>query len=228
MSTTPHGIISSVLASACTAWLRTQVSTVAELQVKIAAGNRQMLTGTIPTVSVFAQKAVYRGISLERIQLLAEQISVNLKQVACGKPLQLLQPIMVNATVIITEADLQSSLAAPLLANALTDLVTQILASNDQQLSIQWHSVTIQTNQLALHGQVERDRQQTVIAIETGIELVDGHILRLIPLTVVCALELSGSELREYAVDLGSQVDLTELTLQEGELLCSGKIQVNP
>jgi hypothetical protein len=228
LNTDTRGIISSVLSSACAAWLRTQVSEVADLQVKIVAGDRQMLAGTIPAVTVVAQKTVYRGIALHKIDLLAKQITINLKQVVRGKPLRLLQPILVTAHVLMTGEDLHSSLAAPFLANALTDLVKQILASTNHNWSIQWQSAVIQTDQISLQGLVQCGQQQSPISIQTGMAVVDGHILRLFPLLVSCALELPGSDLTVYEIDLGNHVNLKELTLLEGELLCNGEIQVNP
>ncbi len=217
-----------MLSSACAAWLRTQVSEVADLQVKIVAGDRQMFAGTIPAVAVVAQKTVYRGIALHKIELLAEQIAINLKQVVRGKPLRLLQPILVTANILMTGEDLHSSLQAPFLANALTDLVKEILASTDHTWSIQWQSAVIQTSQILLQGLVQQGSHQSPITIQTGIEVVDGHILRLFPLLVCCAVELPGKDLNVYEIDLGHHVNLRELTLLEGELLCNGEIQVNP
>ena len=229
LSSKPRGIISSVLSSACAAWLRTQVSAVAELQVEIVAGDRQMLAGVVPSVAVAAQKIVYRGIAVQKIELLAEQIAINLKQVVRGKPLQLLQPIMINANALMTSEDLHSSLTAPFFNKAITDLVKQILASTDQNWSIQWQSAAIQANQVWLQGQVQQSPdQQFPISIQTGIELLTGQVLRLAPLLVTCDLELPGSDLQSYEIDLGDQVNLKELTLQEGELLCNGEIQVSP
>jgi LmeA-like phospholipid-binding len=222
-------VISSVLSSACAAWLRTQVSAVAELQVKIVAGDRQMLAGVIPQVAVAAQQIVYRGIAIQKIELLAEQIATNLKQVIRGKPLQLLQPIMITIDALMTSTNLHNSLSAPFFNKAITDLVRQILATADPNWSIQWQSATIQANQVLLQGQVEQSPgQQSPISIQTGIELVTGQVLRLAPLTVTCTLELPGSDLDSYEIDLGDQVNLKKLTLQEGELLCNGEIQVNP
>jgi LmeA-like phospholipid-binding len=229
LSSKPRGIISSVLSSACATWLRTQVSDVAELQVEIVAGDRQMLAGVIPSVAVAAQKIVYRGIAVHQIELLAEQIAINLKQVVRGKPLQLLQPIMINIQAQMTSADLHSSLTAPFFNKAITDLVKQILASADQNWSIQWQSAAIQAHQVVLQGQVQKSPEQQVpISIQTGIELLTGRVLRLTPLLVTCDLDLPGSDLHSYEIDLGDQVNLQELTLQAGELLCNGEIQVNP
>lgn len=201
----------------------------AELQVEIVAGDRQMLAGVVPSVAVAAQKIVYRGIAVHQVELLAKQITINLKQVVRGKPLQLLQPVMININARMTSTDLDSSLTAPFFNKAITDLVKQILASADQNWSIQWQSAAIQAHQVVLQGQVQKSPNQPVpISIQTGIELVTGRALRLTPLLINCELDLPGSDLRSYEIDLGDQVNLQELTLQADELLCNGEIQVNP
>jgi LmeA-like phospholipid-binding len=228
LSSKTRGIISAVLSSACAAWLRTLVSEVSELRVEIIAGDRQMLAGTIPAVAVIAQRAVYRGVAVQDIDLLAEEIAINLNQVVRGKPLRLLQPITVAATVLMTSEDLHKSLTAPFLSKALTDLVKQILASTDQAWSIEWQSAAIQASQVLLQGQVQQSNHQSPITIQTGIEVVNGRMLRFFPLTVSCALDLPGSELSAYEIDLGSHVNLQELALAEGKLRCKGEIQVSP
>lgn len=225
MSAPSRGIISSILSPACAAWLRTQVSSVESLQIQIDAKDRQILAGKIPAVSVVAQETVYRGISLQRIQLLAQQIEVNLSQVVRGHPLQLLQPIEVEANATIGEADLLSSLTAPLLADPITDLIAKIVGVEDATLQASWQSVQLQADRLTLIGQLEP--QQTPITIHTGIQLIEGHILNLQPLQIDCVA--LGEQLPQaYQIDLGPEVDLTELTLQAGNLICQGQIRVRP
>ena len=135
----------SVLAPACRVWLRSQVSQVDSLQVDIQGGSRQILGGTIPRVAVVAVGAIYQGLSLGSIDLIAENIRINLPQVLKGQPLRLLEPIAVIAEVKFSEADLQASLAAPLLSQAITDLFAQILAVNPHQTNwlIDWHQLVI-------------------------------------------------------------------------------------
>jgi hypothetical protein len=225
LSAPSRGIISSILSPACAAWLRTQVSSVESLQIQIDAKDRQILAGKIPAVSVVAQETVYRGISLQRIQLLAQQIEVNLSQVVRGHPLQLLQPIEVEANATIGEADLLSSLTAPLLADPITDLIAKIVGVEDATLQASWQSVQLQADRLTLIGQLEP--QQTPITIHTGIQLIEGHILNLQPLQIDCVA--LGEQLPQaYQIDLGPEVDLTELTLQAGNLICQGQIRVRP
>jgi LmeA-like phospholipid-binding len=232
------GIISSVLAPACRVWLRSQVSQVGNLEVDIAGGSRQILGGTIPRVAVVAAGAVYRGLWLGSIDLIAENIRVNLPQVLRGQPLRLLEPIAVMAEAKFTEVGLQASLAAPILTQAITDLLSQILAevATDSNLAsqgrtdwtIDWQQIQIAPQQLILQGNLTTGGQIAPIEIAMGIDIADGHILALDPIAITCPLDLPGSNITSHRIDLGGDVQITQLSLADGELCCQGQICVNP
>jgi LmeA-like phospholipid-binding len=226
----PKGIISSVLSPACRIWLRSQVSQVDHLHVDIAGGSRQILGGTIPRVAVVAAGAIYQGLSLGWIDLIADNIRINLPQVMRGQPLQLLEPIDVTAEAKFTEADLQASLASPLLSQALTDLLTQVLAPGSHQTDRQmsWHRIEMLPHQLILHGNLLTHPQPVPLKIAMGIDISDGHILHLDPIAITCPIELPGSDITSHQIDLGTEVNITQLLVTAGELICQGQIQVNP
>jgi LmeA-like phospholipid-binding len=227
LSSKPPGIISSLLSPACAALLRTQVSEVESLDIQIAAGDRQILSGTIPSVTILATKTVYRGVSLQKIKLLADQIEINLGQVIRGKPLRLLQPITVELAATITEADLLSSLTAPLLANAVNELISQAIGLPMSDWSLVWQEVKITHEKLTLQGLVQKDHQSSAIHICTGIGLISGQIIQLEPLTVVCDL-MDRPSAPTFSIDLGPEVNLSELILQDRELYCAGQVQIRP
>ena len=219
----------SVLAPACRVWLRSQVSHVEDIRVEIAGGSRQILSGTIPRVAVVAVGAIYQGLSLGSIDLVAENIRVNLPQVLKGQPLGLLESIAVTAEVKFSAADLQISLATPLLSQAITDLFTQIVGANGQiPWLVDWTQVQIFPQALILHGNLTTEGQTAPIELAMGINIVDGQLLHLDPLQITCALDLPGRDLTRHQIDLGDDVDITQLQLLNGELLCQGRILVNP
>jgi hypothetical protein len=222
-----QGIISSLLAPACAAWLRTQVSEVASLDVQIAAKDRQVLSGTIPNVAILATQTVYRGISLQKIKLWASQIEVNLNQVMRGKPLRLLQPIAIEIEATIANADLLSSLTAPLLSAAVHQLIVQVTALPVADWSLVWQAAQIKTDKLTLHGQVQQGNRVLSIDICSGITLLEGRIIHLSPLVVDCEL-LVDKSIESYSIDLGDEVNLRELVLADGELYCAGQIRIRP
>jgi LmeA-like phospholipid-binding len=219
-----------VLSPACRVWLRSQVSHVDDLQVDIAGGSIQILGGTIPQVAVIAKGAIYQGLSLGSIDLVAEHIRINLPQVIKGQPLALLEPIAVTAKVKFSERELQASLAAPILFQAITDLLTQILATNLPQSPwiIDWDRVQIVPQILILQGTLTIDSQTAPIEISMGIAILAGQLLQLDPLKITCSLDLPGSNITSHQIDLGDDVNITQLELLAGELLCEGHIQVNP
>lgn len=210
--------------------MRSQVSQVDELQVQIGGGSLQILGGTIPQITVVAVGAVYQGLYLGSIDLNAENIRVNLPQVVRGQPLCLLAPIPVQAVAKFTETDLQASLAAPLLSNAISDLLTQILATDAAQSKwqIDWQQLQILPKTLVLQGNLTTIEGTAPLELRMSLEIVDGHILHLDPLAISCPIDLPGSNITSFKIDLGSDVNITELHLNEGLLLCRGQIQVNP
>lgn len=220
----------SVLSPACRAWLRTQVSHVDDLQVDISGTSIQIISGTIPRVAVVAVGAIYQGLSLGSINLVAENIRVNLPQVIKGQPLGLLEPIAVTANVKFSERELQTSLAAPILFQAITDLFTQILATNTQQSPwlIDLDHVQIVPQTLILAGNLTINSQTSPIEISMGIAIFEGHLLQLDPLKITCSLDLPASQITSHQIDLGNDVKITQLQLLAGELLCQGNIKVNP
>jgi hypothetical protein len=226
----PKGIVSSVLSPACRVWLRSQVSDVDELKVDIQGSSRQILGGTIPRVAVVAVGAIYQGLSLGSIDLIAEHIRINLPQVVKGQPLRLLEPIAVAAGAKFSERDLQASLSAPLLSQAITDLLSQILATGTQKPNwhIDWQRLQILPQTLILQGNLTTEGKSVPIEIAMGIEIRDGHLLDIDPLKITCEIDLPGSQISSYQIDLGNDVNITELQLQAGELSCQGQIQVNP
>jgi LmeA-like phospholipid-binding len=224
------GIVSSILSPACRAWLRSQVSQVDDLQVDIQGGSRQILGGTIPQVTVVGMGAIYQGLSLGSVNLVATNIRINLPQVIKGQPLRLLKPIAVTAGVKFSEQDLQNSLASPLLAQAVTDLLTQILEIKSDQIHwlIDWQQLKILPQTLFLLGNLTLDGKTAPIEISMGIDIQAGHILQLDPLKIDCLLDLPGSDISRHSIDLGADVNITQLELLGGELICQGQIQVNP
>jgi LmeA-like phospholipid-binding len=179
---------------------------------------------------VIAKGAIYQGLSLGSIDLVAEHIRINLPQVIKGQPLALLEPIAVTAKVKFSERELQASLAAPILFQAITDLLTQILATNLPQAPwiIDWDRVQIVPQILILQGTLTIDSQTAPIEISMGIAILAGQLLQLDPLKITCSLDLPGSNITSHQIDLGDDVNITQLELLAGELLCEGNIQVNP
>jgi len=230
-------IISKVLSPAIRLWLRSQVEHVEDLQFQIRGGDRQILKGHIPSVFISASYAVYQGLRLSQIQLEGTDIRVNLGQMLKGKPLRLLEPVPVEAQLLITESDLHASLQAPLLSTAVIDFLSTLLQShgtidaidNFKQREIAWEKIDIEMGQLTLLGsQTDANRETTPIAIRAGLQLVSPRELRLSPFQVQIHPDQPPLTLDDIQIDLGSEVQLQHLALTPGQLMCRGRLSVVP
>ncbi|MBD1999843.1 DUF2993 domain-containing protein [Leptolyngbya sp. FACHB-541] len=238
-----HRMISSVLSPAVRLWLRSQVEQVDQLEVEIEGGDRQLLTGHIPQVSISAQGVIYQGLHLSCIDLTGTGIRVNLGQVIKGKPLRLLEVVPVWGELLMREAELNDSLKAPLLANAVTEFLVNLLRSSDasglaeggeeQSLNLQNLSILIGANQLTLSADlISVSGETTLLVIRTGLEQVSEHELQLTHPQWLPHLQakrgLPLNDLHGFLIDLGSEVDIETLTLEPGQIFCQGKINVIP
>ncbi|MFN6563518.1 MAG: DUF2993 domain-containing protein [Nostoc sp. ChiSLP01] len=222
-------IITQVLTTALKLWLRGQVSEISELEVEIKASDRQILSGRIPSVSIFASHAVYQGLLITKIQLIAENIQINIGSILKGKPLQLLQPVPVVGDLTIDEKDLNASLSSSLLSNALSELLVKVLPTYCPKTQpINWQEIILKNNQIILLGFRVTNSQTTPLEISLGLDLVNGRHLQLTDIQIKDDQTDLFQDNHGYTFDLGSDVDIQELTLIPGKLVCRGRINVNP
>lgn len=232
-------LISRVLTPALRLWLRSQVEHVEDLQVHIQAGDRQLLSGAIETLSLSAQNVVYRGLHLAKVELTGSNIRINLGQVLRGKPLRLLQPIPVMTKITIDQSGLNQSLRSPLLADALQTTLRPLLQSAinlpDDFENADWNlkDVAIASDSLTLNSELTANSGQTLpLIVRTGLAAPDGKTLCLQqPHYLMNPKSNRGlplSDLEGLAIDMGNDVDVQEFTLKQEKLLCRGTIKVIP
>jgi hypothetical protein len=223
-------IIGKVLAPAVKLWLRSQVEQVADLQLHIAGGDRQILSGYIPQVTLFTSRALYQGLHLQQINLTAENIRVNLGQVIKGKPLRLLEPIRAQGELLLSEDDLNASLNSKLLISGLNEFFQILLKAAGtnsptvQNQEIHWQQITVDGNQIHLQGSLLDTN--SAIVITTGVRITNGNQLHLDNPQIQGNLGLNSPNLASLSIDLGSDVEIQELTLSHGQLICRGSISV--
>ncbi|MEO0934035.1 MAG: DUF2993 domain-containing protein, partial [Cyanobacteria bacterium J06641_2] len=123
-------LVTNVLTEAIKLWLRTQVSHIEQLQLDIQARNRQILSGYIPSVSIVAEKAVYQGLHLSKIDLVAQNIRINIGSILKGEQLRLLEKVPVFCELSQVEEDLSASLSSKLLSTALNDILAKFLSED--------------------------------------------------------------------------------------------------
>lgn len=230
-------LISRVLAPALKLWVRSQLDQVEDLHITIDAGDRQMLSGEISQVFASAQRAVYQGLHFSQIQVAGQQIQTNLGQVLRGKPFRLLQAFPVNGEVSLTEADLNASLSAPLLAGAIADFLLTLLQQDSQpecgtppnDAMLRDVQVQLEPKGLTFLAVLVTPKSEQAIALRTGLAVKNGNLLKLegfqqrnsidelVPLDE-CQTKLT--------IPLGSDVYLEKLEIQADVLICQGRILV--
>ncbi len=236
-------LISKVLSPALRLWVRSQLDHVEDLHIEIAAGDRQLLSGAIQQVSASARKGIYQGLHLSQISLVGQQIQTNLGQVLRGKPFRLLTAFPIAGTVNLSEADLNASLKAPLLANAISDFLLSFLlkgqgdhASADlTQKAASFHNVQVQfgEGELTFTANLSlADHQTYPITICTGLRVQDGNLLILerfqCQVSSPEALILPSHLPDRWVFNLGPEVFLEELRIQPEQIGCRGRIMVQP
>jgi len=200
---------------------------VSHLEVQIASSSRQILSGSIPRLSIFADRVVYKGLHFAKVCLVGEGMRTNLHQVIRGQPLRLLEPIAVAGEVVLHETDLNASLQSEILSTALSELLSKLAPShNAVGKRIDWDKIAIAPEILLLRGNLFSSSHTTPITLKCGLQLASCHELLL----TQPQLQISNSweQLEDYAIDLGSHVNLTELSLQPGQIICRGSITVMP
>ncbi|AUT03615.1 hypothetical protein CLI64_26205 [Nostoc sp. CENA543] len=222
-------IITSVLKTALKLWLRAQVSQVSQLEVDLKASDRQLLSGCVPWVAIFADHAVYQGLHITQIKLAAENIQINIGQVLKGQPLQLLHIVPVVGDLTIEEEQLNASLSSELLTAALSDLLVKLLPEYcPKSKPVIWQKISLDNQLIKLNAIVASTGEQIPLEINFSLKLLSGQELQLSQIKVtenaIAILESSDS----YNFHLGSDVDLQELTVIPNKLVCRGRVNVNP
>ncbi len=228
-------IISKVLTPAVKLWLRSQLDHVEDLEIKIKAGDPQILRGKIESVLLGTNRAVYQGIHVGKVNLSGSNIAVNLGGILRGKPLRLLQPIFVNGELVVEEQDLTTSLSSPLLSQGLTDLLALLLESqginNPEEIlapyQIQWHQLNLSAEKFVLAGNITDAQGSTnQLILRSGLGLHNSQTLLLDPLHIQGIPHLDNLSINQFKVDLGSDVELQNLNLSSGQLSCAGQVKI--
>jgi hypothetical protein len=223
-----------VLSSAVQLWLRSQVESVDELEVQINGGDRQILQGVIPQVSLSGSGAIYQGLHLSTLELQGTGIQVNLRDILRGKSLHLQHPVPVVARLHLTEADLNASMRSPLIADAFTPLFFPQFAhalSWDSEPTLTWEGAAILSSQetLTLRGSFHTPSQAAQpFLLQTGLQLANPSELHLLNPTIQLLSDSGVIPLKTVILPLGSDVAISELSFSETGLICQGQLTVLP
>jgi len=230
-------------------WLRSQLDHIDDLQLQIDSGNRQLLSGSIPKVFLSAAQAVYQGIHLSRAQVIAENISTNLRQVLRGKAIRLLEPLPIQLDAALTAEDLAASTDSTLFQKAmqlgLVPLIEQQLSGVSDWPFPGWQPETtpdiqlsnlrmeLKCDRIQIQAQVQHPLTQKpqAIVLDTGLVLINPHKLRLEQPQGFYPPDhhpIPLTQLHEFGFDLGPDVQLTTLQITAAAILCQGQIKIMP
>ncbi|HAX78372.1 MAG TPA: DUF2993 domain-containing protein, partial [Cyanobacteria bacterium UBA11372] len=147
------------------------------------------------------------------------------------------EPIPVTGELLLQESDLNNSLTSPLLANGLTEFLVTLLKGAAGQGNIAnllkaqqiiWEQINLAPGQIAINGVCcDFSGQETPVSILAQVRVENGNKLQLNSIQIELRSLLT-IDLDSFELDLGSEVDIQELTLKPGELICCGGILVNP
>ena len=236
-------IIDRLLASGVKLWLsslselqfpKSQPTEVERLTVTIEGKDQQIMTGYIPEIFIAANTVIYQDISLSQVKIRGVNIRFNLREILKAQPFQLLEPISVTAQILLKESDLQASLASPLFLDGLKDFWQNLLQETNHNIpekvknySIIWQKFSLKAATLKLTGTI--DKTNSTVTIITGLSSYDSQTLLFSPITILGVSELATENNRsELAINLGNNVNISELKLWENQLSLDGTITIFP
>ncbi|BAZ06727.1 LmeA family phospholipid-binding protein [Calothrix sp. NIES-3974] len=222
-------IVTKVLTRAVQIWLRSQVSAIDNLEIQIDTSDRQLLSGSIPAVSVIASQAIYRGIHITHIKLNATNITTNLSAVLRGKAIKLLEPVPVYADATFSEEAFRASLASEILSPALQEILVKFLPENYPKTKrIIYQSIELGMQQLKIFTIFDPEESAIPLEFHLGLELVSQNILQIQEIQVIQAGQIVVENPSGITLNLGSDVEFNQLTIQPGKICCQGTLKINP
>ncbi|MGB5594792.1 MAG: DUF2993 domain-containing protein [Crocosphaera sp.] len=229
-------VISKVLSPAMQLWLRSQVEQVETLQLSIQGSDRQILGGHVPGVMLNSCQAIYQGLHLGEVQLTGENIRINIGQVLRGKPLQLLEAIRVSGEVAITNQNLQASISSTLLGDGFKGLLETLLEyqgiTEPSQLldtyDISWQGAYLASSCFILQGTLTDNGVKNPLTIKAKLAIIPPQTLQLSEVEIQGLPGVNSHAVKEFSVDLGSDVAINSFQLDTDKLVCQGELLIRP
>lgn len=225
-------IVSRFLSPALQFWLKSQLEQVEKLEVHIEGGDRQIITGKIPLVSVVGSNVIFRGLHLTEVKLSATDIRINIGQIIKGKQLKVLESFPIFGRVKLLQSDFNASLKSALLTQAIVEFLTQLLPPDfiaylKQPISLYDQKAEISKGHLSLLAKVMSKFDEKIpINLHTDLKLATSCKLLLENLNFQVLQKPNYEFSNTMKVDLGTEVKLQELTLEYGQLICQGSLIV--
>ncbi|MEO0842691.1 MAG: DUF2993 domain-containing protein, partial [Cyanobacteria bacterium J06643_5] len=161
--------------------------------------------------------------------LVAQNIRINIGSILKGEQLRLLEKVPVFCELSQVEEDLSASLSSKLLSTALKDILAKFLSEDTLNTKpINWQKLHMKDSQLVIKATIDEEENPQPLDICVGLNLLSTHELKIAPIYVTSNTKtLFESSDGEY-LDLGSDVEIQDLKLIPGKIICRGMINVNP
>ncbi|MEM9213143.1 MAG: DUF2993 domain-containing protein [Cyanobacteria bacterium P01_F01_bin.150] len=246
-------LVSTLLSPALRLWLRSQVDSIESLTIDIEGNDRQILGGHIPGVALQAKRAIYQGLSLSNLTMIASTIYINIGQVIRGKPFKLLAPIPVETTLFLDADGLHQSASADLLYDALVELWQRLcktapelgerinrqqpptLHCGDGYLEIHVDSSISSSISINVKSQISHQtrlgKPTHCSILRTKLLIVEEHLLEFKQTSFYPSgteLPVPVTSLDGFQIDLGRDVTIQTLSISTEGIYCQGRILVMP
>jgi len=226
-------IVSKLLSKAIKLWLKSQVSTIQDLEVAVLSENKQIVQGNISQVLIKATHVIYQDLHLSRLGIEGKNIKFDLSKVVKQKSFRLQELIKVDLEIYLSASDLQHSCSSKILSSALTEIWCHFLKqSHSQNLCLdeyyQWESLSLLESGIVIQGYFKRQEHLDCLKLKTQVELGDAHTLLLTPKEIITSDKLPIITNETLTFDLGKEVKINFLEITEEQISLQGEITVYP
>ena len=226
-------LVSKLLSKAIKLWLKSQVSTIQDLDIAILSENKQILQGNIAQVLIKATHVIYQDLHLSRLGIDGTNIKFDLSKVIKQKSFRLQELIKVDLEIYLSASDLQHSCTSKILSSALTEIWCHFLKqSHRQNLCLdeyyQWKNLSILASGIVIQGYFKRQEHLDCLKLKTQVELGDPHTLLLTPKEIITSEDLPVITNETLTFDLGEEVKINFLEITEEQISLQGEITIYP
>ena len=195
--------------------LRSQLEAVDELEVRIDnAPNYQILQGKAQGIRV-ASRGVepIPDLRIAVLEFETEPIDLNLLRLRQEEAVELQQPLQGGVRLVLTETDLNQALQSPRLQTYLQQRLSRLSRRLERYEVLNPRVDLLDNNRVGVQLELAQSGEQTLtIALESGIEVFEGHRFRLIdPKGTIDGRPLSSRLLQGIAQGLSDRFDLQSL-----------------
>ncbi|GAB4218022.1 MAG: DUF2993 domain-containing protein [Synechococcales cyanobacterium] len=214
-----------ILNPVVSAWIRSQVQSVDDLQVNIRGNDSELLNGLIAGAEVSGRNLRYEGVSVSQVALQGQNIRLNVPAALQGSPLQLTAPVPLQVGLRLTEADLNQTLQSPMIQAQLAQAKVALpVGGGSVPFRIQSPRVTLEQDRLRIDAQLASGNTPAVpITLATRVVPTSPHQLSLRdPVWITSGQEIPIAGLNNLPIDLGPEVQIQQLQIQNRTLVYQG------